>query len=85
LSKIGKFSTHHVPDKGIWYEPGELVHLRESRNGIEIFKDPTGTFEVHSCRRATEYRGTPALLRVGLRKHTGDQQMDPKTTPYVLP
>jgi hypothetical protein len=68
VSKTGKFSTHHVPDRGIWYTPGDVVRLEESRSGVEIVKDPKGEYEVHSCRHATEYSGTPALLRVGLRK-----------------
>ena len=68
MSEIGKFSTYHVPDVGVWYEPGEIVRLEDSRLGIAIIKDPMGNYEVHSCRRATEFTGSPALLRVGLRK-----------------
>jgi hypothetical protein len=68
MSKTGRFSTHHVPDKGIWYTPGETVRLDQGRNGIDIVQDPSGEYEVHSCRRATEYTGAPALLRVGLRR-----------------
>lgn len=70
MSKTGRFSTHHVPDVGIWYVPGETVRLTEGRSGIEIVKDPAGEYEVHSCRRATEYTGSPALLRVGLRRES---------------
>lgn len=76
MSKTGKFSTHHVPDTGIWYEPGEAVRLDESRNHIEIVKDPAGEYEVHSCRRATEYSGMPSLLRVGLRKNVAPQRTE---------
>ena len=68
MSKIGRFSTHHVPDKGIWYAPGDTVRLDQGRNGIEIVQDPSGEYEVHSCRKATEYTGAPMLLRVGLRR-----------------
>ena len=85
MSKIGKFSTHHVPDKGVWYEPGEAVRLDESRSGIEIVKDPKGDYEVHSCRRATEYTGAPALLRVGLRKDAAPLQAEsPSKGPYGI-
>jgi hypothetical protein len=68
VSKIGKFSTHHVPNEGIWFTPGEIVRLDESGRQVQIVKDPLGEYEVHSCRHATEYTGTPALLRVGLRR-----------------
>ena len=85
MSKTGKFSTHHVPDKGVWYDPGETVRLDESRSGIEIVKDPKGEYEVHSCRRATEYKGTPALLRVGLRKDRSPLRTEPPSTgPYGI-
>ena len=77
MSEIGKFSTHHVPDKGIWYAPGEIVRLVGARNGVEIVKDPRGGYEVHSCRQATEYRGGPPLLRVGLRKGSSSVQTEP--------
>jgi len=68
LSKIGKFSTHHIPDLGIWYTPGEVVRIDQSGRQVVIVKDPSGDYEVHSCRQATEYGGNPALLRIGLRK-----------------
>jgi len=85
VSKIGKFSTHHVQDRGIWYTPGEIVRLDESRSGVEIVKDPQGDYEVHSCRHATEYKGTPALLRVGLRKDGARPQTEPPTRgPYAI-
>jgi hypothetical protein len=77
MSKLGKFSTHHIPDRGVWYAPGEIVRLDEARSGVEIVKDPNGTYEVHSCRLATEYTGTPALLRVSLRKDTLPHRTEP--------
>lgn len=77
MSEIGKFSTHHIPDKGIWYEPGEIVRLDGARNGVEIVKDPKGGYEVHSCRHATEYKGGPALLRIGLRKGSSKAPIEP--------
>lgn len=80
MSKLGKFSTHHIQDKGIWYSPGETVRLEESRSGIEIVKDPSGEYEVHSCRLATEYKGSPALLRVGLRRDASPQRTEPPST-----
>lgn len=77
MSKIGKFSTHHIQDRGVWYTPGEIVRLEESRSGVDIVKDPRGTYEVHSCRHATEYSGTPALLRVGLRRDASPNRTEP--------
>ncbi len=68
MSKTGKFSTHLVPDEGTWYTPGDVVRIDESKRQIQIVKDPMGEYEVASCRHATEYSGTPALLRVGLRR-----------------
>lgn len=68
MSKIGKFSTHHVPDQGVWYATGDVVRIDQSGRQVVIVKDPNGDHEVHSCRRATEYGGNPELLRVGLRK-----------------
>ena len=68
MSKTGKFSTHLIPDEGIWYTAGESVRIVESRREIQIVKDPHGEYEVASCRHATEYSGSPALLRVGLRR-----------------
>lgn len=80
MSKTGRFSTHHVPDAGIWYTAGETVRLEQGRNGIEIVKDPAGEYEVHSCRRATEYTGDPALLRVGLTRGTHPLPSEPAQT-----
>lgn len=77
MSKTGKFSTYHIPDQGIWYTPGDIVRLDESRSSVQIVKDSTGEYEVHSCRRATEYQGTPALLRVGLRKSAPASRDEP--------
>jgi hypothetical protein len=65
---------------GIWYTAGEIVRLEQGRSGIEIVKDPAGEYEVHSCRRATEYTGDPALLRVGLRKEAAQLRTEPPST-----
>lgn len=85
MSKTGKFSTYHIPDQGVWYTPGEIVRLDETRSSIQIVKDPAGEYEVHSCRRATEYSGAPALLRVGLRKDAAPLRTEPPSTgPYAI-
>ena len=86
MSKTVKFSTLHVPDEGIWYTPGEAVRLDESRRQVLIIKDPAGDYEVHSCRHATEYSGTPTLLRVGLRKGSPLDRSDPPPPfkPYAV-
>ena len=80
MSKTGKFSTYHVPDVGIWYTPGETVRLDETRSSIHIVKDPSGEYEVHSCRKATEYTGDPGLLRVGLRRDARPLPSEPSST-----
>jgi hypothetical protein len=85
MSKTGRFSTHHVPDEGIWYTPGEIVRIDESARGIQIVKDPDGDYEVHSCRQATEYTGSPALLRVGLRRSSpADRANQMSPTPFTV-
>ena len=68
MSGTGKFSTHHVPDDGAWYTPGETVRLDRSGVNVSIVQDPTGDYEVFSCRQATEYKGGAPLLRIGLRR-----------------
>ena len=45
MSKTGKFSTHHVPDEGIWYVPGEMVRVDESTSRIQIIKDLNGEYD----------------------------------------
>jgi len=80
MSKTGRFSTYHVPDEGVWYTPGEIVRIDESLRRIEIVKDPTGEYEVYSCRHATEYAGS-RLLRVGLRKGSAAERADPSSVP----
>jgi hypothetical protein len=84
MSKTGKFSTYHVPDVGVWYTPGETVRLDETRSSIQIVKDPDGQYEVHSCRRATEYSGDQTLLRVGLRRDAAQLRTEPPTSPYAI-
>jgi hypothetical protein len=86
MSKTGKFSTHHVPDVGIWYTPGEMVRVDESGRQVQLVKDPNGEYEVFSCRHATEYSGTPVLLRVGLRKgaSSDDRAMPPPAGLYAV-
>lgn len=70
MSGTGTFSTHHVPDEQVWYSPGDIVRIDRSGRTERIVKDALGDYEVHSCRQATEYKGTPALLRVGLRRRS---------------
>lgn len=84
MSKTGKFSTHLVPDEGIWYTTGESVRIVESRRKIQIVKDPLGEYEVASCRHATEYSGSPALLRVGLRRGPIPERVPPTSGPFAV-
>ena len=68
MSTSGRFPTHHIPDDGTRYAPGETVRVDHSSGRIRIVKDPEGDYEVMNCRPATEYGGSPPPLRVGLRK-----------------
>ena len=68
MSTSSRFPTHHIPDDGTRYAPGEVVRLDHSSGQLQILKDPQGSYEVMGCRPATEYGGDPPLLRVDLRK-----------------
>lgn len=68
VSTSSRFPTHHVPDDGTRYAPGETVRVDHSSGQIQIIKDLAGPYEVMSCRPATEYGNAPPLLRIGLRK-----------------
>jgi hypothetical protein len=62
-----KFSTHHIPDEGVQFVPGDVVSLVHAAGRVQIIKDPAGEYEVTGCRPATEYADS-ALLRVDLKK-----------------
>jgi len=64
----GKFSTHHIPDQGIRFAPGETVHVDRALAQVQIVKDPDGDYEVVGCRPATEFRDGTPLLRVDLKR-----------------
>jgi hypothetical protein len=68
MSGTGRYSTHHIPDEGIWYAPGETVRVDQSSGQAQIVKDPHGDHDVHGCRQATEYTDGVPLLRIDLRK-----------------
>jgi len=68
MGSSDRFPTHHVPDDGTRYAPGECVHIDHSSGTIRVIKDPTGEFEILNCRQATEYGGATPLLRLGLRR-----------------
>ena len=78
MSTSSRFSTHHIPDDGARYAPGETVRIDHSSGRVEIIKDPAGAYEVMSCRPATEYGNHPPLLRVGLRKREALPAKDPE-------
>ena len=77
MSTSSRFPTHHIPDDGTRYAPGDAVRVDHSSGQIQIVKDPEGSFEVMSCRPATEYGGDPPLLRVCLRKREAPRPADP--------
>jgi len=62
-----KFSTHHIPDDGVRFAPGDVVSLIHAAGRVDIVRDPDGEYVVMGCRPATEYTGS-ALLRVDLTK-----------------
>ena len=68
MGSSDRFPTHHVPDDGTRYAPGETVHVDHSSGRIRVIKDPTGGYEILNCRQATEYGSTPPLLRLGLHR-----------------
>jgi hypothetical protein len=68
MNGTGRYSTHHIPDEGIWYAPGETVRVDQSSGQAQIVKDPHGDHDVHGCRQATEYTDGVPLLRIDLRK-----------------
>ena len=82
----GRFSTHHIPDTGSPFIPGEIVRLDQSSGQVQIVKDPDGDYEVHSCRPATEYTGGVPLLRVGLKRchHEPQGWREPQPSPSDL-
>jgi hypothetical protein len=79
MSGSSRYPTHHIPDDGTWYGPGEIVHIDRSSGQIAIIKDAGGDYEILSCRPATEYGKNPPLLRIGLRKReiTRIEEPDP--------
>ena len=83
MGTIGRFSTHHVPDEGTWYTPGETVRVDRSSAQTQIVKDPDGEYQVHSCRQATEYTGGAPLLRVGLKRGSPEAASAPAKRPVL--
>ena len=83
MSTTGRFSTHHVPDEGTWYTPGETVRVDRSSAQTQLVKDPAGDYEVHSCRQATEYTGGTSLLRVGLKRAIPQSASAPTEHPVL--
>ena len=84
MSTSSRFPTHHIPDEGTRYAPGEMVRLDHSSGQLQIIKDLQGSYEVMGCRPATEYGGNPPLLRVDLRKReaTPTASTEPWTPGY---
>jgi hypothetical protein len=64
---VAKFSTHHIPDDGVRFAPGDVVSLVHAAGRVQIVKDSDGEYEVMGCRPATEYTDS-ALLRIDLKK-----------------
>jgi hypothetical protein len=78
-----KFSTHHIPDKGVRFAPGDIVHLDRSSPQVQIIPDPHGDHEVMGCRPATEFKGDNPLLRVDLKRIDRDAAPVVEPTPWA--
>jgi hypothetical protein len=83
MSGSSRYPTHHIPDDGTRYAPGEIVHVDQSSGQVAIIKDADGDYEILSCRSATEYGADPPLLRIGLRKRVAAPVNEP--TPWPPP
>jgi hypothetical protein len=58
-----KFLTHHIPDEGVQFIPGDVVSLIHAAGRVQIIKDSAGEYVVTGGRTATEY--TDSSLVVG--------------------
>ena len=83
MSGSSRYPTHHIPDDGTRYGPGEIVRVDQSSGQVAIIKDAVGDYEILSCRPATEYGKNPPLLRIGLRKRETTRIEEP--TPWPAP
>jgi hypothetical protein len=85
MSGSSRYPTHHIPDDGTRYAPGEIVRVDQSSGQIAIIKDAGGDYEILSCRPATEYGENPPLLRIGLRKRMAAPVNEPTSWPPPWP
>ena len=53
-SVAAKFLTHHIPNDGVWFAPGDVVSLVHAAGRVQIVKDSDGEYVVMGCRPATE-------------------------------
>jgi len=77
------YPTHHIPDDGTRYAPGQFVRVDQSSGQVRLIADPEGDFEVVGCRPASEYGGGPPLLRVDLRRRRRDAPPDETPDPWA--
>jgi hypothetical protein len=83
MTGSSRFPTHHVPDEGVRYAPGDAVRIDQSSPSgrVDLIKDSEGDYEVVNCRPATEYTGGPPLLRIDLRKRGTARSRSPEDPP----
>jgi hypothetical protein len=81
MAGSSRFPTHLIPDDGTRYARGATVRLDESSGTLRIVVDPEGSYEVMSCRPATEYADATPLLRVDLKKRDAPSIAD--TDPWA--
>ncbi len=81
-----RFSTHHIPDEGVRFAPGETVKVIQAPGQTRILQDPNGEYEVTGCRPATEFRAGTPLLRVDLRRRADEPRgwQEPQPSPGDL-
>ena len=85
MSGSSRYPTHHIPDDGTRYAPGEIVRVDQVSGQTTIIKDAGGDYEILNCRPATEYGRNPPLLRIGLRKRVAAPVEAPAQWPPPWP
>ncbi len=68
MAETGNYPSHHVPDEGIAYLPGERVRVDHSSGQVRIVKDDEGDHEVLTSRPAPEVHADRPVLRINLRR-----------------
>ena len=68
MAETGNYPSHHVPDEGTVYLPGERVRVDRASGQARIVKDDEGDHEVLTSRPAPEVHADRPVLRINLRR-----------------